>query len=76
MVEKAERNTKFREMLIRARGQKKDFWRSAFLAMVDNRGLREARTAAKALWVRDPPKILGWKGVYGPDQTQDPCTPD
>ncbi|KAG0444433.1 hypothetical protein HPB47_013799, partial [Ixodes persulcatus] len=58
MVEKAERNTKLGEMLIRTRVQEKDFWRSAVVGMVDGRGLREARTAAKALWVRNPPKFL------------------
>ncbi|KAG0413266.1 hypothetical protein HPB47_009601 [Ixodes persulcatus] len=49
MVEKAERNTKFGEMLIRTRVQEKNFWRSALVGMVDGRGLREARTAAKVL---------------------------
>ncbi|KAG0410544.1 hypothetical protein HPB47_012350, partial [Ixodes persulcatus] len=49
MVEKAERNNKFGEMLIRTRVLEKDFWRSALVGMVDGRGLREARTAAKAL---------------------------
>ncbi|KAG0426979.1 hypothetical protein HPB47_025961 [Ixodes persulcatus] len=39
MVEKAERNTKFGEMLIRTRVQEKDFWRSALVGMVDGRGL-------------------------------------
>lgn len=58
MVEKARKAMQFNGIFLETKIQVRDYWRNALLKMVDGRGLREARLAVRATWVRDPPRYL------------------